>query len=40
MKEEVSAKREALEDRLLHEQLTGYKAYAARVRYRLLPQVW
>ena len=29
--------RTALEDRTLHEELAGYKDYAARVRYRLLP---
>ena len=28
------------EDRLLHDQLPGYRAYAARVPYRLLPLVW
>ncbi len=28
------------EDRVLHEQLEGYAAYAKRVRYRLLPGVW
>ena len=32
--------RTALEDRRLHEELAGYAAYAARVRYRLLPGVW
>ena len=32
--------RTALEDRTLHEELAGYAAYAARVRYRLLPGVW
>lgn len=32
--------RTALEDRTLHTELTGYKAYAERVRYRLLPGVW
>ncbi len=32
--------RTALEDKLLQEQLAGYKEYAARVRYRLLPEVW
>ena len=32
--------RTALEDRLLQERLAGYREYAARVRYRLLPGVW
>jgi len=32
--------RTVLEDKLLQEQLAGYKEYAARVRYRLLPGVW
>jgi len=32
--------RTALEDRALQEELTGYKEYAQRVRYRLLPGVW
>ena len=32
--------RTALEDRTLQEELPGYRAYAARVRYRLLPGVW
>jgi protein-S-isoprenylcysteine O-methyltransferase Ste14 len=32
--------RTAAEDRLLHEQLDGYREYAARVRYRLFPGVW
>ncbi len=32
--------RTALEDRTLHEELDGYKEYAQRVRYRLLPGVW
>jgi protein-S-isoprenylcysteine O-methyltransferase Ste14 len=32
--------RTLLEDRMLHEELTGYQEYAARVRYRLLPGVW
>ncbi len=32
--------RTALEDRTLHEELDGYREYAARVRYRLLPGVW
>jgi protein-S-isoprenylcysteine O-methyltransferase Ste14 len=29
-----------LEDRFLHRELEGYGAYAARVRYRLLPGIW
>ena len=32
--------RTALEDRTLQDELTGYREYAARVRYRLLPGVW
>ena len=32
--------RTALEDRLLRAELTGYKEYALRVRYRLLPGIW
>ncbi len=32
--------RTALEDRTLQEELDGYKDYARRVRYRLLPGVW
>jgi protein-S-isoprenylcysteine O-methyltransferase Ste14 len=32
--------RTAMEDRLLHDQLAGYREYAARVRYRLVPGVW
>jgi len=32
--------RTAFEDRMLQEELDGYKDYAARVRYRLLPGVW
>jgi protein-S-isoprenylcysteine O-methyltransferase Ste14 len=32
--------RTALEDRALHEELDGYRDYAARTRYRLLPGVW
>ncbi|MFQ5875494.1 MAG: methyltransferase family protein, partial [Dehalococcoidia bacterium] len=32
--------RTALEDRTLHEELDGYKEYAQRVRYRLLPGLW
>ena len=29
-----------LEDRMLHEELEGYVAYAQRVRYRLVPGIW
>ncbi len=32
--------RTALEDRDLQKELDGYKTYAERVRYRLLPGVW
>jgi len=32
--------RTALEDKTLQEELDGYKEYAARVRFRLLPGVW
>jgi protein-S-isoprenylcysteine O-methyltransferase Ste14 len=32
--------RTALEDRMLHGELDGYKEYAGRVRYRLIPGVW
>ncbi len=32
--------RTALEDRVLHDELAGYREYAKRVRYRLLPGVW
>jgi len=32
--------RSALEDRFLQDGLDGYRKYAARVRYRLLPGVW
>jgi protein-S-isoprenylcysteine O-methyltransferase Ste14 len=32
--------RAALEDRTLQNELSGYKEYAAQVRYRLLPGVW
>ena len=33
-------RRAALEDRMLLEELEGYREYAARVRYRFLPGVW
>ncbi len=32
--------RTAFEDRMLHEELTGYRDYAQRVRFRLVPGVW
>ncbi len=32
--------RTALEDRTLRAELAGYEAYAARVRYRLVPGIW
>jgi protein-S-isoprenylcysteine O-methyltransferase Ste14 len=32
--------RTQLEDRTLHEKLEGYRDYAGRVRYRLLPGIW
>lgn len=36
----VLAFRTALEDRTLNRELEGYAAYAARVRFRLLPGIW
>jgi protein-S-isoprenylcysteine O-methyltransferase Ste14 len=33
-------RRTAWEDRVLHEQLDGYAAYARKVRYRVCPGVW
>jgi protein-S-isoprenylcysteine O-methyltransferase Ste14 len=33
-------RRAALEDRYLRTELDGYAAFAARVRYRLIPGVW
>jgi protein-S-isoprenylcysteine O-methyltransferase Ste14 len=30
----------AIEDRMLHDELTGYADYAATVRYRLIPGAW
>jgi len=33
-------RRAALEDRVLREELEGYTAYEATVRYRFLPGVW
>lgn len=32
--------RTALEDRTLQEELEGYRAYARRVKYRLVPYIW
>jgi protein-S-isoprenylcysteine O-methyltransferase Ste14 len=32
--------RTALEDRMLREELPGYKAYTRRTRYRLIPGIW
>ena len=32
--------RTTLEDRTLHDKLPGYKEYAARVRFRLVPGIW
>ncbi len=32
--------RTALEDRTLHAELPGYREYAARVRFRLIPGIW
>ena len=32
--------RTALEDRMLLDELAGYREYASRVRYRLLPGIW
>lgn len=36
----VLVARTAMEDRKLHEELEGYRDYAARVRYRLVPGIW
>jgi protein-S-isoprenylcysteine O-methyltransferase Ste14 len=32
--------RTVLEDRMLQNELEGYKEYASRVRWRLIPGVW
>ena len=32
--------RTALEDKMLQEELSGYRAYAREVRYRLIPGIW
>ena len=34
------AVRAVLEERLLREELKGYDAYMARVKYRFIPHVW
>ena len=36
----VTVVRTVLEDRTLQEELTGYREYAAKVRFRLLPGIW
>ena len=36
----IAVVRTALEDRTLHDELSGYGAYADRVRYRLIPWVY
>ena len=36
----VMAVRAVLEERVLADELPGYRRYAARVRYRLIPGVW
>jgi protein-S-isoprenylcysteine O-methyltransferase Ste14 len=36
----ITVIRTALEDRTLQDELPGYKEYAARVRYRLVPGIW
>ena len=36
----IAVVRTALEDRTLHEELPGYREYATRVRYRLLPGIY
>jgi protein-S-isoprenylcysteine O-methyltransferase Ste14 len=33
-------RRTIIEDRFLHENLAGYRDYASRVRYRLVPWIW
>ena len=32
--------RTALEDKMLYEELTGYRKYASRVCYKLIPGIW
>jgi protein-S-isoprenylcysteine O-methyltransferase Ste14 len=34
------ARRAVLEERMLREELEGYRAYMTRVRYRLVPHLW
>jgi protein-S-isoprenylcysteine O-methyltransferase Ste14 len=34
------ARRAVLEERMLQEELHGYAAYMAQVKYRLIPYVW
>ena len=36
----ILLRRTLLEDKMLREGLSGYKEYAARVRYRLVPRLW
>jgi protein-S-isoprenylcysteine O-methyltransferase Ste14 len=36
----ITVTRTALEDRTLRAELPGYRDYARRVRYRLLPGIW
>jgi protein-S-isoprenylcysteine O-methyltransferase Ste14 len=36
----ITVTRTALEDRTLQEELPGYREYARRVRYRLIPGIW
>ncbi len=36
----VFLRRTIMEDRMLYENLAGYKEYAGKVRYRLIPGVW
>jgi protein-S-isoprenylcysteine O-methyltransferase Ste14 len=36
----ITVIRTALEDKTLHEELSGYTEYALKVRWRLLPKIW
>ena len=36
----MAARRAVLEERMLREELQGYEAYMAQVKYRLIPHVW
>jgi protein-S-isoprenylcysteine O-methyltransferase Ste14 len=36
----LMAIRTVLEDKMLHDDLSGYQEYANRIRYRLIPHVW